>query len=213
MYMEASVQALIWDFGGVLFRTEDQEPRRRWEQRLNLQPGELHDLVFMGKASRLATVGQASTEDIWRSVGEKLALQHDDLAALRRDFWEGDRLDQGLIDATRALREHLKTALLSNAWPDMRPFLESELQIEDVFDLLVISAEEGTAKPGEEIYLRLLERLEVPAETCIFVDDDPKNVHAAETLGIHAIAFRERQQVITEIRALLPKALDPLLAI
>lgn len=209
--MVGSVRALTWDFGGVLFRTEDQAPRQSWERKLNLQAGELHDLVFYGQTSRLATVGKASTEDIWRTVGEQLELTFDDLDALRGDFWAGDRLDRGLLEATRTLRKHLKTALLSNAWPDLRSYLVEDLQIDDAFDLVVISAEEGTAKPSEQIYRILLDRLSIRAEECVFIDDSPENVRTASELGIQTVLYQEREQTLHDLRSLLPTELSKLL--
>jgi putative hydrolase of the HAD superfamily len=209
--MAVSIKALIWDFGGVLLRTEDQEPRRIWEQKLNLEAGELHDLVFQGPASRKATIGLASTEDIWREVGQRLDLQAEHLAELQRDFWSGDQLDQGLIDATRELRKHLKTALLSNAWPDLRAYLTEDLQIDDAFDLFVISAEEGTAKPDEKIYRVLLDRLNLKPSECVFIDDRQDNILAAQQLGFNVIHFQDRKQTLHDLRILLPKDLQELL--
>lgn len=206
--MADEIKALTWDFGGVLLRTESHEPRRKWEQRLGLGSGELHDIVFDGTASRQATVGEASTADIWISVAEQLDLDVENMAEFRSDFWAGDQLDHSLIDATRSIRGYLKTALLSNAWPDLRSYLKHELQVADAFDLLVISAEEGTAKPDEEIYRILLERLEVSPHECIFIDDNLENIEAARQLGIRGILFQTRDQALSELRELLPSDLS-----
>jgi putative hydrolase of the HAD superfamily len=209
--MTRSVRALTWDFGGVLFRTEDQAPRQNWERKLKLQTGELHDLVFYGQTSRLATLGKASTEDIWHAISEQLDLNFEELNALRRDFWAGDRLDHELVETTRTLRKHLKTALLSNAWPDLRAYLVEDLQIDDAFDLLIISAEEGTAKPGEQIYQILLDRLNIRAEECVFIDDSLENVRAANDLGIQTVLFQDRAQTLDDLRSLLPVELSRLI--
>lgn len=206
--MADRIKALTWDFGGVLLRTETQEPRRNWEQRLALEHGELHDIVFHGSASRRATVGKASTEDIWISVAEQLNLGAEQLAEFRKDFWAGDQLDRDLVDATRSICEHLKTALLSNAWPDLRAYLTHELQIADAFDYMIISSEVGIAKPDEEIYRVLLERLGVLPHECIFVDDSAENIMAAKQLGLHGIHFRSREQALLELRELLPTELS-----
>ena len=210
--MTDSIKAVTWDFGGVLLRTENQGPRRTWERRLNLQPGELHDLVFQGETSREATVGRASTADIWRAIGLQFELSETTLAELRRDFWAGDRLDRELVEITRSLREHLKTALLSNAWPDLRAYLTEELAIGDAFDLLVISAEEGTAKPDKRIYQILLERLATQPQECVFIDDRPDNVLAAADLGMHSILFEDRDQTLGELRGLLPEQLSQMIS-
>ncbi|MGD8622022.1 MAG: HAD family phosphatase [Anaerolineales bacterium] len=202
--MAENIQALIWDFGGVLLRTEDQAPRRAWEQKLNLQPGELHDLVFHGPASRRATLGKASTEEIWQTLGEQLGLEGEELKKLETNFWAGDVLDRALIDATRALKEYIKTALLSNAWPDLRPYLVDDLKVGDAFDRMVISAEVGTAKPGHQIYHILLDQLGIEPQDSLFIDDSSENIQVARDLGMHAILFQTREQMLEELLGLLP---------
>ena len=44
-------------------------------------------------------------------------------------------------------------------------------------------------KPDPEIYKLLLSRYSLQPADCIFIDDNPANVAAAQTLGIHAITF------------------------
>ena len=44
-------------------------------------------------------------------------------------------------------------------------------------------------KPDPEIYKLLLSRYSLQPADCIFIDDNPANVAAAQTLGIHAIPF------------------------
>lgn len=44
-------------------------------------------------------------------------------------------------------------------------------------------------KPDPEIYKLLLSRYSLRPADCIFIDDNPANVAAAQTLGIHAITF------------------------
>ena len=44
-------------------------------------------------------------------------------------------------------------------------------------------------KPDPEIYKLLLSRYSLQPADCIFIDDNPANVAAAQTIGIHAIPF------------------------
>lgn len=57
------------------------------------------------------------------------------------------------------------------------------------FDGRVVSGEEMTRKPFPEFYHRLLTRYEVKPEDAIFIDDNSRNVKAAEELGIKSIHF------------------------
>lgn len=71
---------------------------------------------------------------------------------------------------------------------------------------IVVSGDERLMKPDEAIYRLCLERNGLEAETCIFIDDQPKNVAAAAALGIDAIQFEAPAQLARELtaRGLLP---------
>lgn len=52
---------------------------------------------------------------------------------------------------------------------------------------MVESAVEGTRKPEEEIYYKLLEKLKLSPGEVIFLDDLGSNLKAAKTLGFQTI--------------------------
>lgn len=199
------IRAVIWDMGGVLIRTEDHGPRRGWEKRLGLEAGELARLVFDGEPGRQATVGQADGDGVWRWVGDRLNLPQSDVPLLRVDFFAGDRLDDGLIAAIRSLRPRRRTALITNAWPGWRRLLE-EWKVDQAFDEMLISAEEGVAKPDPEIYLRALRRLEVSSPQAVMIDDVEENLAAARALGMQTLRFQSREQCAADLSRLLQES-------
>jgi putative hydrolase of the HAD superfamily len=195
------IRAVIFDIGGVLVRTEDQEPRRKWERRFGLPEWGLADLVFNCPASRRASVGQATRHEVWAEVARRLSLTPAELEELKVDFWRGDVWDAGLLTFIRSLRPRYKTGILSNAWPDAREAVKAHVNGE-AFDVIVISGEEGVEKPDPEIYRRALERLKVTPAEAVFVDDMPVNVEAARALGMHGMQFRAEMDVHTEFEKL-----------
>jgi len=197
------IQAVFWDLGGVIIRTEDRTRRAEWETRLGLPPRELDQIVFAGEMGRKAAVGQAGTEDVWKWVGEKLGLDSEQLEELRQDFWRGEDLDLELVEYIRRLRPTYRTGLISNAWPEIREQIENEWRIADAFDKLIISAEVGLAKPDPRIYQLALEGLGVEASRTIFVDDFIENLEAASALGMHPVHFKNRTQAQQQVEALL----------
>lgn len=108
-----------------------------------------------------------------------------------------------MIDYLGSLRPKYKTGLLSNAWTDAREALFDGHRCKDVFDVSVFSFEIGMAKPDPAIYRYILAKLQTKAENSIFVDDNLQNIEAAAALGIHAIHFKNHQQCIEDIQALL----------
>jgi epoxide hydrolase-like predicted phosphatase len=179
------IQAVIFDVGGVLLRTEDRAPRRALEERLGLAPGEAERIFYNDAAGLRAQRGEISAEAHLQAVAARLGLQPQDLA----QFWGGDRLDEDLIALIRRLKPRYQTAIISNAMTDLHSLLAEKFAIADAFDVITGSAYEGVMKPDPRIYLRTLERLGRQPAEAVFIDDAPANVAGAHTVGMHAIRY------------------------
>ena len=197
------IRAVLWDLGGVILRTMDWSLRSRWEERLGLAPRQLTRLVFESDASRRATLGQASDNDVWDSVAEALQLDPSTRDQLRREYFANDRIDAALMEFIRGLRRHVRVGMISNAWPGVRRYLETEFTIADAFDPLIISAEVGFAKPDPRIYQLALERIGIEATAAVFVDDFEANVTGARWVGMQAVQYASTPQTISAVRRLL----------
>jgi putative hydrolase of the HAD superfamily len=112
-----------------------------------------------------------------------------ELAHFRQDFWAGDVLDKELVEFIRRLRPFYQTALISNAFADLREVLTHEFVIADAFEVIVISAEEGVMKPDPLLYQIALERLNCRPQEAIFIDDFAHNIEGAHAVGLHGIHF------------------------
>jgi glucose-1-phosphatase len=198
-----SLRAVIFDLGGVIVRTEHKEPRARLAAELGLTYAELEQLVFgsgAGGSGARASLGQISADQHWRNVAAALGLPPDESARLRTEFFAGDRVDPELVAFIRSLRPGYKTALLSNAWDDLRRWVAEVWRFADAFDHMTISAEAGLAKPDPRIYELTLTALGVQATEAVFVDDFAENVAAARALGMLAVRFTGREQALAELR-------------
>ena len=196
------IKAIIFDVGGVLLRTQDQTPRRRWERRLGLQDWEAEQIVFSSEMGTAAQQGALAEDELWAWIGRHLQLEEEQLAQFRQDFWAGDVLDEALVNLIRRLRPNYQTAIISNATNDLRRLLETEHVIVDAFDLVVCSAEEKVMKPESEIYRRTLVRLGRKPQETVFIDDNKENVSAARNLGMWAIHYREGLDIEDELAQL-----------
>ena len=68
---------------------------------------------------------------------------------------------------------------------------------------MVISAEEGFAKPDREIYEITLRKLGSEPQECVFVDDLQENIQAARALGMTGIQHIENESTIRQLNAVL----------
>jgi len=201
------INTIIFDMGGVLLRTEDQEPRAKLARRLGMTYEELEQRVY---SSRDAMTGKIDAETHKRSVLRSLGLPEDGMSDFGDEFWGGDRMDAELLDFIRGLRSDYTTVLLSNAWDDLRALLVKYWKIADAFDHIFISAEMGLAKPDPMIYRAVEEELQKDPVEMIFVDDFIENVEAAREAGWQAVHFQSREGALAELAEYLDNAPETL---
>lgn len=200
------IRAVIFDFGGVLVRTEDHGGRRKWEGRLGLPEGGLSGAVFDSEVSARASVGQLPETAVWEHVARTLRLDDAGLALFRRDFFAGDRLDAALVQFIQGLRPAYKTAILSNAWDGARRAFNEVFGLGAAVDEMIVSAEEGVAKPDARIYRIAAARLGVEPDEAVFVDDMAENVAGARAVGMFGVQFLSTPQTIADVRKFLDGA-------
>ena len=197
------IQAVIFDVGGVLVRTQGREARRKWEARLGLPEMGLGRVIFGSDISARALVGQALVPQVWRDVAARFGLDEQQMLELESDFWSDDWVDAELVQFVRGLRPRYKTAILSNAWPEARRVLTFRFGLADAVDVMILSAEVGCAKPDARIYRIAGERLGVQLCEAVFVDDMAENVATAQSLGMRGVQFKNTAQAIAEIKRYL----------
>lgn len=197
-----SIQAVIWDVGGVIARTEDLAPRDQLAKELGVTRQRLNDLFFGEPQGTRAQKGEISVSELMEFIRRELNLAPGTYPDLQERFFGGDRVDYALVDYIRNLRSGSKTGIISNAWGQL-PELLTSWGILDAFDVVVGSGDEGVMKPDPRIYHLALERLAIQAAQAVFVDDFIENIHAARNLGMHGIHFQSRAQALSELQKLL----------
>lgn len=199
----AVVRGVIFDYGGVLVRGMDATRHQLWEERFGLLPGRLVFEVWGNPLSELAVVGRVEPEEVWSYLAERFGLAPPELTALRGDFFAGETLDAKLVSFLRDLRPRVRTAILSNCWQGTRRQMEEQHGLGDMADELILSYEEGVAKPDARIFAVAAARLGLRLDELLFVDDFPPNVAGAQAAGMCGILFESAEQVMQEVRAAL----------
>ena len=206
------LRAVVSDFGGVL-TTPLFAAFAAFQDEVGISPENL------GKAMR---VGLAEDEDLPLFQLERGEISEDrfierledglesilghrpHLHHFRQKFWGALHPNEEMIALMRELKASgLKMAMLTNNVREWEPLWRSMLPVDEIFEEIVDSAFVGCRKPEARIYELTLERIGMPAEACLFIDDLQPNIEGAETAGMSAVHFRENAQAIAEIRAAL----------
>jgi putative hydrolase of the HAD superfamily len=202
-----SIKGVIFDYGRVLAWTQHQEPRAAWERRLGLAPGGLTRAVHNEHSWIAAQRGAITIDAHWQEVSSALRLTPADTTALRAAFYAGDVLNVELVACIDCLRAHgLRVGLLSNFSADLRAMLAQQDLLRR-FDALAISAEIGIMKPDAAAYQAILAMMQMEAHTCVFIDDVPANVAAAQAVGLYGIVFEDNPSCLAALTRLLE--IDP----
>ena len=197
------IKAIYFDLGGVLVRTEDRAPRSRLAAQLGMTSEALEELVFGGESGRKGQLGEISAAQQWAYVCRQINWPQANWRDLEADFFSGDRLDIELVDYIRRLQGRYKTGVISNALSDVRAAIDNQWHMADAFDAITISAEVGVMKPDARIFHIALQSLGVQPAEAVFVDDFPHNVEGARAVGMHAIQFRNSEQIRLELEEIL----------
>ncbi|MEX2105652.1 MAG: HAD family phosphatase [Solirubrobacterales bacterium] len=122
----------------------------------------------------------------------------------REIFLGGLDPNEPMIGLMRELQaEGLRMAMLTNNVREWEPTWRAMLPVDEIFETVVDSAFVGCRKPEAQIYELTLERIRLPAEACLFIDDMSHNCEGAREAGMTAVHFQDNEQAMAEIRAAL----------
>ena len=197
--------AVLCDVDGVLRDWPSVEPI---ELEHGVAPGTLYAAAFAVHRLQPAITGQV-TDAQWRAlVTEDLAASDGITLETARGLvaaWSAMRAsrNENVVALLQLVGEVIPVALVSNATDRLEEDL-AELGLEEFMGTLVNTSRIGVAKPDPRVYAHAAERVGVPPERCLFVDDSAENVEAARAAGMHAVHFRETADLDDALRPLFP---------
>jgi putative hydrolase of the HAD superfamily len=212
---ERKVEAVISDFGGVL-TTPLIQSFMAFQDRTGISAEAL------GKGMRAATetnggenplfemergeISEATFLEQLTDALEPLLGHRPEMHRFREIYFEALEPNPATIGLMRELKdEGYRMAMLTNNVREWEPLWRSMLPVDEIFETVVDSGFVGCRKPESKIYALTLDRIGLPAESCLFVDDVQVNCEGAERAGIAAVHFRDTDQAIADVRNLLER--------
>ncbi len=162
-----------------------------------MSPKEFDEIVYNSEWGAQALLGNITGEAMWENIGNKLGLSSAERSQCEEEYWEGV-WDTEFLDYCRVLKSKCKLGIVSDAESTARGRAKPWIN-ESLFDVIVFSSEVGVCKPDPKIFQRALEQFGVDASETLFIDDRERNINGAKGLGIHAIHYRNRSQVLAAI--------------
>jgi len=184
------INAIIFDLGAVL---------------IDWNPHYMYRTIFSDEEEMknfLATVTTSDwneEQDAGRSLAEGTEIlvtrfpEHETNIRAFYDRWE-EMLGEAFHDTVEIFKElkesgKYKIYALTNWSAETFPIALQRFEFLNWFDGIVVSGAEKMRKPAPEFYQLLLDRHSAKAEESLFIDDNYRNIVAAEKLGIQSIHF------------------------
>lgn len=195
----AQIKAIVFDFGGVIAKSDHEEIANFIASTLNISPQEAAmALVDLKKQSATCRDELSFWTHFAQSKGKK--LPSDWMVRLSDAKFNAIKTIPGMIDLVKKLQVMgFKTALLSNV-RESQAQLKSKLGYYQLFEPALFSFEIGVSKPDPKAYQILLEKLKLPPSEILFIDNKLPNIETAKSLGIDAIQFENTDQLIKELK-------------
>ena len=209
--------ALIFDFGNVLAFFDHGRACERIAQSRNLNGADLLERArssafpALAKRYELGEIDDANLLGGFRdAVG--LDISETEFASAWGDIFSPNPPVANLV---HRLADHgFPLVLGSNTGAiHARQIRRQFVSLLDRFDQLVLSFEIGAMKPSKRFFDACVAAALRPAANCIFIDDVPEYVAGARAAGLHAVHYRQPDQLAADLTALglvLPKDLSPI---
>lgn len=185
------MQAVVFDFFGVICSEIAPFVLPKY---MSPEAAVLYKSTMVHKAD----LGQMGLDEVLEHLSGVTGVS---AAQLKTEFWSYVKIDSEMVALIESLRKNYRTALLSNA---IKPFLREVMakhDLERLFDVILVSAEEGIAKPDPAFFQRMIDKLGVPAKECLFIDDNIVNVETAKLVGMKAVFFEGIEKLKRDLAA------------
>ncbi len=195
-----NIKNVIFDLGGVL---------------IDWNPEYVYLDVFNGDRQKMKwffdeicpsdwNLNQDAGYPLAEATKERIALfpEHKDLIEMFYGRWEemlGEAIE-GTVAVLNKLKENYKIVALTNWSHETFPVALERFEFLHWFEGIVVSGEEKTRKPFDDIYLTTLNRFNIKPEESIFIDDNAENIATANRLGINGIHFKSPELLKTQLQ-------------
>lgn len=192
----------IFDYGGVLVHHQAEAAQARMAEVAGI-PAEPFSELYWG--TRLDyDKGLISGPEYWAGIGRaagKVLVPNvvEQLTEIDSTTWMN--FDEPIWTWIEELRGAGKRiAILSNMPSDLGETIKARTDRMKRFDFVTLSYEVKSVKPESLIYEHCLEGIGTDPARTVFFDDRIANIHGAEMLGIQAVQFLNRDEVMGQFR-------------
>lgn len=195
------IQAVLFDFGGVLTPSgQSGFVAETIASLYRVDPESLHTGPYHAELRR----GRGDINKLFTVLNERFG-KHITTEMYVQKAHESFEPSEEVYDLAVKLRKQgIKTGIFSNIFRIDAAVLRGQGRY-DGFDPVILSCDEGYAKPDREFYEIAIQKVGVPAEEILFVDDQQKCLRPAAGFGMLTVEARDPGQIVHDVTVLIRK--------
>ena len=183
------IRAILFDCFGVLYRDNIS-------MLYDAVPEESHTAVK--DLIHATDYGMLTREEYYQGIAELAGKTSEEIREIES---RQHARDEVMVAFSQQFRPQYKVGLLSNIDGDtIRRLFPDRAQL---FDEFIISGDIMVAKPSVEIFEYAAQKLDLPPEECLMIDDMVNNVEGASRAGMQSLLFTTRRQLEADLARLL----------
>ena len=194
-------KVIIFDLGNTVFNIDFDKALEYWANVSGVSLDNIRDKYYYDEQQKIFETGAISealfADHINKMLNLKLSFEDYEIGWNRIFLDYVENVEQVILQ----LKGKYTLAILSNTNLTHQKYWSKKYHsVLQHFDRCFLSNEMGLIKPDPKIYQAVSDKLNIPFEEMIFIDDKEENIKAAEHLGITGILIKTPQQAFMQLK-------------
>lgn len=186
------IKAVLFDFDGVLTidKTGSTTITKYISDTCGIPLENVKSCYY--KFNKRLLYGETSHQEIWADFCKSLGRDVDYNVLI--DSFKDTRLDDKMISLVKKLNESYLIGMVTDNKCDRISTILDYRKLNQYFDVVAVSADIHSGKDSHEIFEYVLDKLNVSADECVFIDNTEKNLVVPKQMGMATILFDDENR-------------------
>ena len=188
MYLPPSIEALLFDLGGVIIEIDWKRVFQLWARDSPLSPKEIGNRFRMDRAYEQHERGQLSSTQYFTYLKSIFEFKGDDEAFVQGWNSVFVREVEDVVNIIPRLKSKVPVYVLTNSNPTHEVFLRTTYsETINLFTDVFVSSTLGHRKPERSAFDAVAAKTGVALASMLFFDDARENVEGARAAGLSSV--------------------------
>jgi len=151
--------------------------------------------------NRALLMGEITHQDMWQQFCEELETDID--CEILKGAFLNITLDQAVVGYIRELKEKFLIGMITDNKVDRIETILKEKGLDELFDVVVISAQVHCGKTEKKVFEEALKRSGLKPKECVFIDNTAKNLEVPAGMGFRTVYFDDEKRDLTELKSIV----------